>query len=160
LARVLPPTMADSDHSAQERTLEPSADDWRKHGAKEGAALAPSRPSAPARGAALALFMLGDPLLADLRAVLARGLAFDAATVRDPARMTARFGELAAHGLLAVAPVLVILLAAAFAAPLAVGGWLFSPQLAAPRLDRMSPAKASAACCRSRPCPNSARCCW
>jgi flagellar biosynthetic protein FlhB len=73
--------------------------------------------------------------------VLARGLAFDAATVRDPARMTARFGELAAHGLLAVAPVLVILLAAAFAAPLAVGGWLFSPQLAAPRLDRMSPAK-------------------
>jgi len=142
LARVLPPTMADSDHSAQERTLEPSA--RRLEEARREGQVPRSRHLAHLLllgGAALALFMLGDPLLADLRAVLARGLAFDAATVRDPARMTARFGELAAHGLLAVAPVLVILLAAAFAAPLAVGGWLFSPQLAAPRLDRMSPAK-------------------
>lgn len=90
-------------------------------------------------GAALALFVLADPLLSDLRALLARGLAFDAATVRDPARMSARLGELVAHGLRAVAPVLLILLAAAFAAPLAVGGWLFSPQIAVPRLDRLSP---------------------
>jgi len=80
-------------------------------------------------GAALALFMLGDPLLADLRAVLARGLAFDARPVRDPARMTAAFRRTCCARLLAVAPVLVILLAAAFAAPLAVGGWLFRRNL-------------------------------
>jgi flagellar biosynthetic protein FlhB len=92
-------------------------------------------------GAAVALLLLADPLLADLRALLARGLAFDAASARDPARMTARLGEIAGQGLLAVAPVLVILLAAAFAAPLAVGGWLFSPQLASPRFDRLSPMK-------------------
>jgi flagellar biosynthetic protein FlhB len=132
--------MADSDHSSQERTLEPSA--RRLEEARREGQVPRSRHLAHLLllgGAALALFLLADPLLADLRALLARGLAFDAATVRDPARMSARLGELVGQGLLAVAPVLLILLAAAFAAPLAVGGWLFAPRLAAPRFDRLSP---------------------
>lgn len=130
--------MADSDHSSQERTLEPSA--RRLEEARREGQVPRSRHLAHLLllgGAALALFLLADPLLADLRALLARGLAFDATAARDPARMSARLGELVAHGLLAVGPVLLILLAAAFAAPLAVGGWLFSLQLAAPRFDRL-----------------------
>jgi flagellar biosynthetic protein FlhB len=90
-------------------------------------------------GAALALYMLADPLLGDLRAVLARGLTLDAAAARNPGRMTAHLGGLVQQGLLAVAPVLAVLLAATFAAPLAVGGWLFVPHLAAPRLERLNP---------------------
>jgi flagellar biosynthetic protein FlhB len=134
--------MADSDQSSQERTLEPTA--RRLEEARREGQVPRSRHLAHVLllgGAAVALFLLADPLLADLRALLARGLAFDAASARDPARMTARLGEIAGQGLLAVAPVLVILLAAAFAAPLAVGGWLFSPQLATPRFDRLSPMK-------------------
>jgi flagellar biosynthetic protein FlhB len=134
--------MADSDASSEDRTLEPSAkrlDEARREGQ-----VPRSRHLAHLLllgGAALALFVLADPLQADLRALLARGLMFDAQTLRDPARMSARFGELTLQGLRAVAPVLLILLAAAFAAPLAVGGWLFAPHLAAPRFDRMSPLK-------------------
>lgn len=134
--------MADSDQSSQERTLEPTA--RRLEEARREGQVPRSRHLAHLLmlgGAAFALFLLADPLLADLRALLARGLAFDAASVRDPARMTARLGEIAGQGMLAVAPVLLILLAAAFAAPLAVGGWLFSPQVATPRFDRLSPLK-------------------
>lgn len=134
--------MADGDQSSQERTLEPSA--RRLEEARREGQVPRSRHLAHLLmlgGAALALFVLADPLLADLRALLARGLVFDAATVRDPARMTARLGSLAFDGARAIAPVLLILLAAAFAAPLAVGGWLFSPQLATPRFERMSPLK-------------------
>jgi flagellar biosynthetic protein FlhB len=134
--------MADSDQSSQERTLEPTA--RRLEEARREGQVPRSRHLAHVLllgGAAVALLLLADPLLADLRALLARGLVFDAASVHDPARMTARLSEIAGQGLLAVAPVLVILLAAAFAAPLAVGGWLFSPQLATPRFDRLSPMK-------------------
>jgi len=134
--------MADSDSSAQDRTQAPSA--RRLEEARREGQVPRSRHLAHLLllgGAALALFLLADPLLADLRALLASGLSFDAAAVRDPARMTVRLGELTTQGLRAIAPVLLILLAAAFAAPLAVGGWLFSPQLAAPRLDRLSPRK-------------------
>lgn len=134
--------MADSDQSSQERTLEPTA--RRLEEARREGQVPRSRHLAHLLmlgGAAFALFLLADPLLADLRALVARGLAFDAASVRDPARMTARLSEIAGQGMLAVAPVLLMLLGAAFAAPLAVGGWLFSPQVAAPRFDRLSPLK-------------------
>lgn len=134
--------MADSEQSSQERTLEPTA--RRLEEARREGQVPRSRYLSHLvllGGTALALFLLADPLLADLRSMLARGLAFDAATVRDPARMSVRLGELVAHGMRAVAPVLLILLAAAFGAPLAVGGWLFSPQVAAPRFDRLSPLK-------------------
>jgi flagellar biosynthetic protein FlhB len=132
--------MADADHSSQERTLEPSAK--RLEEARREGQVPRSRHLAHLLllgGAALALFLLADPLLADLRALLAQGLTLDAAAARDPARMSARLGQLTAHALLAAGPVLLILLAAAFAAPLAVGGWLFVPHLAAPRLERLSP---------------------
>lgn len=132
--------MADEDHSSQERTLEPSAK--RLEDARREGQVPRSRHLSHLLllgGAALALFMLADPLLAGLRTVLAQGLTLDAAAARDPARMTARLGELVMQGLLVVAPVLLILLGATFAAPLAVGGWLFAPNVVAPRLDRLSP---------------------
>ncbi len=131
--------MAD-ENSSEDRTLEPSAK--RLADARREGQVPRSRHLSHLLmlgGAALALFMLADPLLADLRAVLAKGLTLDATTARDPARMSARLGELVFQGLLAVAPVLLILLAATFAAPLAVGGWLFEPHLATPRLDRLRP---------------------
>jgi len=134
--------MADSEASSQERTLEPSAK--RLEEARREGQVPRSRHLAHLMllgGAALALFMLSDPLVADLRTLLAHALTFDAAVARDPARMGARLNELSGQALLALAPVLLILLAAAVASPLAIGGWLFVPGLAMPRFDRMSPGK-------------------
>jgi len=140
LARAHAANMADSDQSDQERTLEPSA--RRLAEARREGQVPRSRHLAHLLllgCGAFALFLFADPLLDDLRALLARGLTFDATTVRDPGRMGARLGELVGNALLAVAPVLLLLLAASCVAPLAVGGWLFSPHLAAPRFDRMNP---------------------
>jgi flagellar biosynthetic protein FlhB len=134
--------MADSDSSSQERTLEPSA--RRLEEARREGQVPRSRYLSHLLllgGAALALFLLADPLLADLRRLIARGMSFDALALHEPARMTARLGELASAGLLAIAPVLALLLVAACAAPLAVGGWLFVPHLVTPRLERLSPLK-------------------
>jgi flagellar biosynthetic protein FlhB len=139
-ARAYAANMADSDQSDQERTLEPSAK--RLAEARREGQVPRSRHLAHLLMlgcAAFALFLFADSLLADMRAVLARGLTFDATTVREPARMGARLGELAGNALLAVAPMLLLLLTAACVAPLAVGGWLFSPHLAAPRFGRMNP---------------------
>jgi flagellar biosynthesis protein FlhB len=132
--------MADEDSSSQERTLEPSSK--RLEEARREGQVPRSRHLSHVLllgAAALALFALAEPLLAEMRLLLAHGLTLDAAAARDPARMTARLGQLVLQGMLALAPVLLILLGATFAAPLAVGGWLFAPQLAAPRFDRLSP---------------------
>lgn len=134
--------MADSEHSAQERNLPPSAK--RLEDARREGQVPRSRYLAHLLllgGAAALLFVLAAPLLAAGRSLVARGLAFDAALATDASRMTQRLAELAAAGLLAAAPFIVAMLLAALAAPLAVGGWIFAPQLAAPKLDRLSPAK-------------------
>src|SRR5262249_35408805 len=114
--------MADSD--AEERTLEPSA--RRLAEARREGQVPRARHLAHLLmlgGAAMALFIFADPLLGGLRELLARGLTFDAETLREPSRMGARLGSLAVQAMLAVGPVLLILVAAAIVAPLAVGGW-------------------------------------
>lgn len=130
--------MADADHSSQERTLEPSP--RRLEQARREGQVPRSRYLAHLLvlgAAALALFLLAAPLIADLRLLLARALTFDAQALAAPP--TARLGPLAAAALLAVAPILLALAVAAAAAPLAVGGWLFAPQLLTPKLERLSP---------------------
>jgi len=133
--------MADTDN-AQERTLEPSAK--RLEDARREGQVPRSRDLAHLLllGAAAALlFAMSGPLLDAGKRVIARGLTFDAAAVADPARMTGRLGELFATAFLAVSPVLLVLLVAAVAAPLAIGGFIFAPQLAAPKLERIDPLK-------------------
>ena len=130
--------MADADHSAQERTLEPSA--RRLEQARREGQVPRSRYLAHLLvlgAAAAALFLLAAPLIAELRLMLARALSFDAQALAVP--LTERLAQLAAAGLLAAAPMLLALALAAAAAPLLVGGWLFAPQLAAPKLERLSP---------------------
>ncbi len=91
--------------------------------------------------AAAALFGLSGPLLDAGKRSIALGLRFDAATLADPARMTGRLAEITAGALLAVGPVLLLLALAAIAAPLLIGGFIYSPQLAAPKFERIDPLK-------------------
>lgn len=134
--------MADSEQSAQERNLPPSAK--RLQDARREGQVPRSRYLAHllVLGGAAALFpALAAPMLAAARNLVARGLSFDATLATDAARMTERLAELAAAGLLAVLPFIAAMLLAALAAPLVVGGWIFAPQLAKPKLERLSPIK-------------------
>jgi flagellar biosynthesis protein FlhB len=130
--------VADSENG-QERTLEPSAK--RLEDARREGQVPRSRYLAHllvlGSGAGL-LYALSGPLIDAGTRVVAGGLTFDAAAVSDPTRMSARLGELFAAAFLAASPVLVVLMVAAFAAPLSIGGFIFAPRLAAPKLDRIS----------------------
>jgi flagellar biosynthetic protein FlhB len=57
----------------------------------------------------------------------------------DSGRMLLQFEHAASQGLLAAAPLLGLLLAAALLAPLAIGGWNFSAQALVPDFSRLDP---------------------
>ncbi|MCU0949675.1 MAG: flagellar type III secretion system protein FlhB, partial [Burkholderiaceae bacterium] len=133
--------MAEQD-TGQERSLEPTAK--RLADARREGQIPRSRDLAHLLvlgTAAGVLFAMSGPLLDAGKRVIARGLTFDAAAVADPARMSARLAELSGAALLAVSPVLLILALAAIAAPLSIGGFIFSPQMAAPKFERIDPLK-------------------
>lgn len=90
-------------------------------------------------GAGAAIFALAAPLVSASVTVVKSGLSFNATSLADPARMTARLGDLVLVGLLPLLPLLAIVLVAAIAAPLAVGGWMFVPALATFKPDRLNP---------------------
>jgi len=91
-------------------------------------------------GAGAAIFVLAAPLSTASLTVMKSGLSFDAALLADPARMSARLGDLVLVGLVQFLPLLALVLLAAIAAPLAVGGWMFVPAMATFKAARLSPA--------------------
>ena len=132
--------MADSDQSSEDRTLEPSAK--RLADARRQGRVPRSRDLSHLMvlgTAVLALSMLGSQMAQACRGVLVRGLTFDQAAVSDPARMGARLAELAIDVTWTTLPLLIAMLASAFAAPLLIGGWNFAPDTVLPRLDRLDP---------------------
>lgn len=132
--------MAESEQSGQERTHEPSAK--RLEDARREGQVPRSRDLAHLvvlGGAAGLLLAMAGPLMNAGLKVMASGLTFNASLAADPTRMTQRLGELAGAALLAVAPLLGALLLGALAAPLLIGGWIFSPQAAAPKFERLNP---------------------
>lgn len=72
--------------------------------------------------------------------VVRSGLAFEPAVARDAGRVMTQTGNQWLHGLLAIVPFLVIVMAAALAAPLLLRGWLFSGQALLPKFSRINPA--------------------
>ncbi|HUD25080.1 MAG TPA: flagellar biosynthesis protein FlhB [Burkholderiaceae bacterium] len=132
--------MADSDQSSEDRTLEPSAK--RLADARRQGRVPRSRDLSHLMvlgTAVLALSMLGSQMAQACRGVLVRGLTFDQTAVSDPARMGARLAELAIDVTWTTLPLLIAMLASAFAAPLLIGGWNFAPDTVVPRLDRLDP---------------------
>jgi len=132
--------MADSDQSSEDRTLEPSAK--RLADARRQGRVPRSRDLSHLMvlgTAVLALSMLGSQMAQACRGVLVRGLTFDQTAVSDPARMGARLAELAIDVTWTTLPLLIAMLASAFAAPLLIGGWNFAPDTVLPRLDRLDP---------------------
>jgi flagellar biosynthetic protein FlhB len=132
--------MAESE-SGQDRTLDPTAK--RYEDARKDGQVPRSRDLAHfcVLGASVAVLAIAGQSLADAsRGILVRGLQFDAGLATDPSRMPERLGQLVSEALVATAPVLAVMLVAAVASPLLIGGWLFAPSTLLPNLGRLDPA--------------------
>jgi flagellar biosynthetic protein FlhB len=132
--------MADSEHSSQDRTLEPSAK--RLADARREGQVPRSRYLSHLMvlgTAVLGLSLAGTQLAQACHGVLVRGLSFDLAATSDPATMGARLTGLAVDAAWATLPLLATLLVSSLAAPLLIGGWNFAPRTVAPRFDRLDP---------------------
>jgi len=88
---------------------------------------------------AAGLLMFG-PFMADRIAAMAKNsFSFNRETAFDTGMMTSYLDASALEAAIALAPWLFIVLLAAFAGPLLVGGWLFSGKAITPKLDRLNP---------------------
>ncbi|MDX5332620.1 MAG: flagellar type III secretion system protein FlhB [Gammaproteobacteria bacterium] len=81
--------------------------------------------------------MMGESLLA----LLEGGFTFDRADVFDTGAMARRFIEGMGQGFYLSAPLLVVAFAVALIAPISIGGWSFSTEALAPKLEKLDPIK-------------------
>ena len=87
-----------------------------------------------------ALLLLGAGLVHSLETILVRGLTLDRQAAFAPDAMTTRLREAGEQALLGFSPYLLVLLAAAVAAPLLVSGWIFTFEVLMPQASRLNPA--------------------
>jgi flagellar biosynthetic protein FlhB len=132
--------MAENDDRPGERTESPSQkrlDDARKAGR-----VPRSRDLGTAvvvLTGAVALRFLGAKFGERLAGIMRDSLTFDHTQIGDGSWMLSRLEHAAAQGLLAAAPLLGLLVAAALLAPLAIGGWTFSTTALVPDFSRLDP---------------------
>lgn len=86
------------------------------------------------------LWLTALPMSEHLGRALQHGLQFERAAAFDTAHMLAQAGLVWIEALQAILPLLCMLLAAALAAPLMLGGWLFSIASLAPKFSKLNPA--------------------
>ena len=131
-----------AEQNDQERTL--PATPRRLEQAREEGQVARSRELTSAAlllAAAAAALAGGQAMGGWFAALLRRGLTLDRAAAFDMPHAMDRTATLAFDAFSLVLPALGLLAAVALAAPLLLGGWLFSTQALMPRLSRMSPAR-------------------
>ncbi|MBF6988355.1 MULTISPECIES: flagellar biosynthesis protein FlhB [Cupriavidus] len=87
----------------------------------------------------LGLWTLGGHMGRSLNQVMQGALRFERETAFDTSRMLSRFVLMVWDSLLAFLPLLLLFGVAALAAPLMLGGWVFSAKSFAPQFSRMSP---------------------
>ncbi len=132
--------MAEETESGQDRTLDPTAkryEDARKEGQ-----VPRSRDLAHffvIGSSVVVLGLAGGSVATASRALLVRGMRFDAVSATEPARMVERLGSLVGDALLALAPVFAVMVIAAIASPLLIGGWIFAPTVLLPNFQRLDP---------------------
>ena len=85
------------------------------------------------------MWWLGGQLFARLLGLVREALHFDAAGAFDPAQMTIRMHTQSFDALMSIAPLLILLLVVAIAAPQLLSGWLFSTSALRFDLQRIDP---------------------
>ncbi|QNK68877.1 flagellar biosynthesis protein FlhB [Variovorax sp. PAMC26660] len=89
--------------------------------------------------ASAGLWFAAESLSASLNGALRRGLQFDRASAFDPSHMLAQTGLMALQALMAIGPLFGMMIVAAVAAPLMLGGWMFSTKAVAPNFGKLNP---------------------
>jgi flagellar biosynthesis protein FlhB len=79
--------------------------------------------------------LLGESMDGSLR----RGLQFERASAFDTSHMLAQTGLMALQTLMAIGPLFGMMMVAAVAAPLMLGGWMFSAEAVAPKFSKINP---------------------
>ncbi|AYH45120.1 flagellar biosynthesis protein FlhB [Azoarcus sp. DN11] len=86
-----------------------------------------------------ALWVMGEWISGRILGMLRAGFSIERARAFDPKLMLAGFGDLITDALLTMLPLFGILMVAAIAAPILMGGFVFAPNLLGLKLDRMNP---------------------
>jgi flagellar biosynthetic protein FlhB len=132
--------MAEQDNSAEDRNL-PASEKRRKDAREEGrVARSKELASFLLLGSALfGLMGLGPMLFQDSLDLMSQGLRFDRAAITGEASMGLRLMAFTGAAVVAAIPILGLLLLAAIAAPLALGGWNFSWKPVMPDFAKLNP---------------------
>jgi len=133
--------MADQD-STQDKTEEPT--ERRLEDAKKKGQVPRSKDLntlLSLMAAAVAMLFLGQALITDLHSILSNGLAFNPINIENPEALYEQISKSVSAGLLAVVPLFVLFIIAAFLGPVSMGGWAFSLDSLAPKLEKLSPIK-------------------
>ncbi len=134
--------MAEDQQTAQERTEQ--ATPKRREDARKKGDVPRSREltmtGVMLSGAAAILFMSGS-MGGNLADAFANALQVERAAVYDVSLMTTSLAETARDIFVGLAPLAVVLLSAVFLIAVMIGGWSFSLQAVAPKLERISPVK-------------------
>lgn len=86
-----------------------------------------------------AIWVLGDSFAQTLAGVVRMGLQFDYQLATDPAVLINKMLQQSADAVIGMAPMLLIIVAAALAGPIVMHGWMFNSKALAPKFSRMNP---------------------
>lgn len=128
--------------NGQERTEAPTPK--RRRDAREKGQVARSRElntTLVMLAAVGGLLLLGGFMARELENLLAGSFQIDRALIFDPGGTLGCLRAALLQGIWTVAPFTVLMLIVAMMAPLALGGWSFSTQAMAPKLERLNPLK-------------------
>ncbi len=89
--------------------------------------------------AAVSFWLSGDAIVKQLKIMLAAGLRFQLTTVQDPVAFATQWGSQLLDLLLVFSPLAVLLLLATVAAPLLMGGLVFSSKALGPNFGKLNP---------------------
>ena len=92
-------------------------------------------------GGVIALWLSGGMLYGRLGMMMEQSFVFERAQAFDGTVMLMHAGSLGAQTLVSLLPLFLLLLVAALAAPMLLGGWLFSAKALRPQFSRLNPLK-------------------
>ncbi len=128
------------DDSSQEKTEEPTPKRLEK--AKEDGQAPRSRElttTAVILAGTIGLMVFGGKIAEQIEASMVYNFSLSRESIFDPQAMFAHLGNSFFYALASMLPLFFILLVAAIAGPLALGGWLFSVKSLAPKWSRIDP---------------------
>ncbi len=91
--------------------------------------------------AAAGILFLGADVMDKLLKIMKVGMQLERELAFQPDLMLHRFYELSIEGLIAIAPLLLLLIIVAFFAPMLLSGWMISAKALMPKFDRINPIK-------------------